>query len=372
MTARSNLNIVHESEAQRQYARVRIPAKIAVKIDNNSIIFPVNDISAGGFSVSDKANNFVAGQHYDGTLQFRVDGFAFSLPVKFVVKNIDKDSSRVGCELSDLGPREISSLRYLLTSTLNGELFSAGDMLNTLARENFTKSRNNKAQAQQTMVQRIKAMVFSGLFFVAGLGAFAYVVNSIYTNLLMFHATSAKVEQDSFELSMPREGEITTLVTLGEQVSKGQPIATIKAPMADFMSANMASNLSPELIAEIGRNNVSGTISSPCDCVVNKIGFSDGEYLGKAHPLFNLALRDARKFALAWFDFRDAIHMKVGDALEVSVPGGESTYVGKIEQIKLPVGGNGPLSQVEVSIGLTGNNQRLIEDQPLLVSKSRF
>lgn len=372
MSGRSNLNIVHEAEAQRQYARVRIPAKLAVKINGHSVICPVHDISAGGFSVNEKVELFKPAQHYEGTLQFKVDGFAFSLPVKFAVKNIDPEGNRIGFELSDLGPREIASLRYLLTSTLNGELFSAGDMLNTLARENFTKSRNNKAQAQQSFGQRIKAMAFSGLFFIAGLGAFAYVGHAIYTNLFMFHATSAKIALDSFAIATPREGEVVSLVEVGQSVTKGQPLATIKAPMADFLSGNMAANLSPELVAEIGKTNISGSISSPCDCVVSSQSFVDGQYLAKATALFTLAKPEAKKYAMAWFEFRDAINLNVGEEVTVRLPGGSESFEGKIESINLPVGNNGPLSQVEVRIGMSDVGQAQTEGQPLLISKGRF
>ena len=41
---------VHESEAQRQYARVRIPAKLFVNLGGSTHNFPVADLSAGGFS----------------------------------------------------------------------------------------------------------------------------------------------------------------------------------------------------------------------------------------------------------------------------------------------------------------------------------
>lgn len=372
MSGRNNLNIVHEAEAQRQYARVRIPAKLAVKVNGHSVICPVQDISAGGFSFNEKTELFKAAQHYEGTLQFKVDGFAFSLPVKFTVKNVDAVTNRIGCELSDLGPREIASLRYLLTSTLNGELFSAGDMLNTLARENFTKSRNNKAQSQQSLGQRIKAMAFSGLFFLAGLGAFAYVANAIYTNLFLFHAASAKVALDSFAITTPREGEVIALVAAGQTVAKGQPLATIKAPMADFLSANMAANLSPELVAEIGRTQISGSISSPCDCVVSEQRFVDGQYLAKAAPLFSLSRPDAKKYALAWFEFRAAINLQVNDEVSVQLPGAEESLPGKIASINLPTGSNGPLSQVEVRIELMASAQHLPEGQPLLVSRARF
>ena len=50
---------VHESEAQRQYARVRIPAKLFVNLGGSTHNFPVADLSAGGFSVNTGLERFV-------------------------------------------------------------------------------------------------------------------------------------------------------------------------------------------------------------------------------------------------------------------------------------------------------------------------
>ncbi|HWV16439.1 MAG TPA: HlyD family efflux transporter periplasmic adaptor subunit [Cellvibrio sp.] len=372
MTTSANLNIVHESEAQRQYARLRIPAKIAVKLNGTTFVLPVQDISAGGFSIGEKAELFKLNDFYEGNMEFTVDGFTFSITMKFSVKNINTKENRVGCELSDMGPREIASLRYLLTSTLNGELFSTGDMLNTLARENFTKARNKHGVSQQSTFQRTKASVFSAAFFCIGLAAFAFVAKSVYDNLLLIHATTAKVERESFVVTMPREGEINSLVKIGQKVTKGQPIATIKAPLADFLGATVAEGLSPALINEITKSNVAGSINSPCDCVINNMEFTDTQYLAKGANLFNLSAPDAPLFARAWFDFTSMKKIGVGKEVSFHVPGSSTTYSGKVAAIKLPVGTNGPLSQIEVKIELAGNSDALVVDQPLLISTSRF
>ena len=56
MNTAVNLNVVHESEAQRQHARVKLPAKIRFSGSNREVLeYNLLDISAGGFS-------FVAGK----------------------------------------------------------------------------------------------------------------------------------------------------------------------------------------------------------------------------------------------------------------------------------------------------------------------
>ncbi len=50
-TAKSNANVVHESEAQRQHARVKIPAKLRFYgTDRTPVEARVLDLSAGGLA----------------------------------------------------------------------------------------------------------------------------------------------------------------------------------------------------------------------------------------------------------------------------------------------------------------------------------
>ena len=52
--ATPNLNLVHENEAQRRHARVRMPARIIVNDGHGAqFALEVNDLSASGFSVVD-------------------------------------------------------------------------------------------------------------------------------------------------------------------------------------------------------------------------------------------------------------------------------------------------------------------------------
>lgn len=126
---------VHESEAQRQFARVRMPAKLFVKLDGTTVKFPIEDMSAGGFGIKLGNEGLRRGQVYNGRLVFRIDGFDLAVDVEFVPRNFTGNDGRCGCEFQNLGANEVSVLRYLITSFLSGELVSAGDVLNTLSRE---------------------------------------------------------------------------------------------------------------------------------------------------------------------------------------------------------------------------------------------
>jgi len=61
---------VHESEAQRQFARVRMPATLFVKLDGAPVRFPLEDLSAGGFCIRLGNESLRRGKVYNGRLVF--------------------------------------------------------------------------------------------------------------------------------------------------------------------------------------------------------------------------------------------------------------------------------------------------------------
>ena len=73
MNTAVNVNVVHESEAQRQHARVRIPAKLRfLDAQRRTHEVKVDDLSAGGLSFHTKQQLSV-GEVLRGRLQFVVD-----------------------------------------------------------------------------------------------------------------------------------------------------------------------------------------------------------------------------------------------------------------------------------------------------------
>ena len=64
MNTAVNANVVHESEAQRQHARVKIPAKLRLLNDQpNAPLVRIEDLSAGGLSfVAPQGHRYTAGE----------------------------------------------------------------------------------------------------------------------------------------------------------------------------------------------------------------------------------------------------------------------------------------------------------------------
>ena len=268
MNTAVNVNVVHESEAQRQFARVKLPARIRyIGANREGVDARLLDLSAGGFAFTASGAPIQPGDLYKGKLLFQVDSISFSLEVEFQVRSVDPASRRVGCEFQNLKPREVAALRYLITSYLAGEVIGVGDMLNTLQRENFTKARKQGGgNGGMGFFGRVRAVTLSTAIFVVGVGAFAFILNQMYNLYFVTHADSGVVSVPNQQITMPREGTVQSLLR--------------KSPNAEPSRPTFG-------------HQMKGTLTSPCDCRVVQQLVADGQYANKGQVIFTLAPRDS-------------------------------------------------------------------------------
>lgn len=230
MNTQVNTNVVHESEAQRQHARVKIPAKLRFTgKDRTPMDVNIIDLSAGGLSFYAANQPLSVGEVHKGRLQFVIDNLGLAMDVDLLVRNVDRQSGRVGCQFQNLDQQDISTLRHLITSHLSGDLVTMGDVLATLQRDNFTKARKVKdGGSGMTPFGRMKAVVLSAGVFVVGLVAFGFVVKSVYGLYFVTHAQSALVSVPGMNITMPRDGSVQSLVKDDNLAANGAPIATFQ------------------------------------------------------------------------------------------------------------------------------------------------
>ena len=96
-----NVDVVHESEVQRQHVRVRLPASIRFKVDGTEHRYRLHDVSAGGFSFTSTKERYETGQLFRGSLVLAGDTVGFSLPVSFDI-NSAAANGRVSCRFQDM------------------------------------------------------------------------------------------------------------------------------------------------------------------------------------------------------------------------------------------------------------------------------
>ncbi|WP_349617436.1 alginate biosynthesis protein Alg44 [Azotobacter salinestris] len=355
-TATLNVNVVHESEAQRQHARVKLPGKIRFLGANRETIEQrLIDISAGGFSFASGKPVTQQGAFHRGKLLFQLDSLGLAMDVEFQVRNLDPETGRTGCQFQGLGAREISTLRQLITSHLSGELVTVGDVICTLQRDNFTKARKGKGLAQQTMFERLRAVSFSLAIFIVGLGAFGLILKQLYDLYFVTHAESGMVSVPGMEVTMPREGTVQSLVGPDGLVANGAPIATFSASMLEMLKGHLSEEqLNPANVEKLFTRQMKGTLTSPCDCKVVAQRVADGQFASKGQVIFELLPRDAAATVEARFRYHDFAKVKPGTQVSFSVPGEDQPRRGKIISTAL---------QTE---GLSGDIRVVIQpEQPL-------
>ena len=225
MNSQVNANVVHESEAQRQHARVKIPAKLRFfNSDRTPTEAKVIDLSAGGLAFT-ATQPLTIGQVHKGRLQFVIDNLGLAMDVELQIRSYDRQTGRTGCQFQNLDAQDISTLRHLITSHLSGDIVTMGDVLATLQRDNFTKARKVKdGGSGMTAFGRLRAVTFSLAIFLVGLAAFGFVVKSLYGMYFVSHAQAGLVSVPGMNVTMPRDGTVQSLL-------KGDAVAAIREEM---------------------------------------------------------------------------------------------------------------------------------------------
>ncbi|WP_243040966.1 PilZ domain-containing protein [Dyella sedimenti] len=331
------LNVVHETEVERQHPRVRIPATLHMETMGREKDYHVIDISAGGFAFDSLGEAFNVGKTYHATLNFAIDPMGMTLPIDFRVCNVDQGHHRVGCSFEDLDERQVALLRQLINAYIAGEVVSVGDMLTTLSRNNFAKPREPQgALASQPQHVRPRTVTLTGLLFLVGVAAFLYAFAKLYGVLFINHAIAAKVAAPSFAITMPRDGTYFNLVPPDGKVKKGQPLGTFQAAMLDVVQNDPGSlHLTPQQLSDLMGETLKGTLSSPCDCTVQQTFALDSQFINRNQPLMVLLPDDAKPYVLARFHFDNIQDLRVGRTVSFHVSGENHDRYGRISQVRL-------------------------------------
>lgn len=332
--ADETVNVVHETEVERQHPRVRIPASLHVEAKGREQSYRLIDISAGGFSFDARGDNYQSGRIYRGTLRFEVDPMGMTLPVNFRVCNVDNGHHRIGVAFENLDERQTALLRQLISAYIAGEVVTVGDVLTTLQRNNYARPRLQ--EAPRAKAQRPRAMTFTGVLFLIGLAAFLYAFTKLYGVLFINHAVAAKVTAPSFAITMPRDGTYFNLVPPDGKVKKGQPVGTFQAAMLDVVQNDPGSlHLSPQQLSDLMGETLKGTLSSPCDCTVQQTYALDSQFINRNQPLMTLLPDNAKPYVLARFHFDTIDDLRVGRTVSFHVSGESGDRYGRIAQVRL-------------------------------------
>ncbi|WP_219095790.1 alginate biosynthesis protein Alg44 [Pseudomonas sp. UMAB-40] len=333
MNTAVNANVVHESEAQRQHARVKIPAKLRFfGPDRTPMEARVIDLSAGGLAFNAGQLPLKVGDVYKARLQFVIDNLGLAMDVELLIRSIDRQTGRIGCQFQNLEPQDISTLRHLITSHLAGDIVSMGEVLATLQRDNFTKARKMKDGGHgMTAFGRLRAVTFSFAIFLVGLAAFGFIFKSVYGMYFVSHAQAGLVSVAGMNITMPRDGTVQSLIKADGVAAKGAPLATFSTSMLDVLKGHLDDNqLQPAKVEELFGKQMTGTLTSPCDCTVAQQLVANGQYASKGDVIFQLVPRNSEANVEARFTYRQFGDVLPGSAVSFQIAGEDKTRSGKI------------------------------------------
>ena len=333
MNTAVNANVVHESEAQRQHARVKIPAKLRFfGPDRTPVEARVIDLSAGGLAFNAGQLPLKTGDVYKARLQFVIDNLGLAMDVELLIRSVDRQTGRIGCQFQNLEPQDISTLRHLITSHLAGDIVSMGEVLATLQRDNFTKARKMKDGGHgMTAFGRLRAVTFSLAIFIVGLAAFGFIFKSVYGMYFVSHAQAGLVSVAGMNITMPRDGTVQSLIKADGVAAKGAPLATFSTSMLDVLKGHLDDNqLQPAKVEELFGKQMTGTRTSPCDCTVAQQLVADGQYASKGDVIFQLVPRNSEANVEARFSYRQFGDVLPGNTVSFQIAGEDKTRSGKI------------------------------------------
>ena len=269
---------------------------------------------------------------HKGRLQFVIDNLGLAMDVELQIRSYDRQTGRTGCQFQNLDAQDISTLRHLITSHLSGDIVTMGDVLATLQRDNFTKARKVKdGGSGMTAFGRLRAVTFSLAIFLVGLAAFGFVVKSLYGMYFVSHAQAGLVSVPGMNVTMPRDGTVQSLLKGDSVAAKGAPLATFSTSMLDVLKGHLDEDqLQPAKVEELFGKQMTGTLTSPCDCVVAQQLVADGQYASKGDVIFQLVPRGSQANVEARFTYRQFGDVRPGTPVSFQVADEEQVRTGTI------------------------------------------
>ncbi len=307
--------LVHEAEAQRQHVRVALPAIIEINGHN----YATNDWSVSGVSLqSGDAPALKAKKRYAAIMHFNFKGFNLSVPIELEVMHLKAETA--GCRFSNQSERQISIMQLLVGSYVSGELIEAGDLLDVVARHNFTQSRKPpSAKDGLSVMQKLRhqcATLFKSLLVLALFGWLLFVVaNGLFERLAVVKAQTATVSADLTAVKSSAIGTVQPLVQRNQDVVAGQALFTI-----------------------IREDGESIGVDSPCNCTVKELTLQTGSPILKGQTAMLLAAADTRPYIRAYVQYDHALKLKTGQSATVTPLADGNAVPAIISDIRLSEG----------------------------------
>ncbi len=302
--------IVHESERQRQYARLRVPLSIKIAGRRYDII----DWSVGGMSIQAEDLNLTVGNTYSGRIVLAFEDFEVDLKVRFEVCYIDVESGRMGCRLVEQTTTQLAMLQYLVRAHVAGEIVHMDDIMNVVQRGDPVSLRAlPQLSPRESARLRLRRWAIGGSIVLAFLAMLTLLIGSVYERLYVVNARSAVITTNLVEISAPQGGRLAYGADVADgTASAGGLLATVTTP-----------------------GGATYFVESPCDCRIVDVLSTEDSQVGVGTSLMLLAPEDAVVNVSALVPYEDALRLRTGIAVALSYTGADGTFQGTIEKVDI-------------------------------------
>ncbi len=310
MTAATKPQIVHESETQRQHVRLTMLAK--AQIDNNT--YTIRDLSSGGAGIRDISGNFSKGRIIPITLTLPFGSFSIDVSLKGEVQHYNSTEKFLGCRFINLDAEQISLLNYVLKAHMAADSVGSTDLLNVIARNNFTKIRLQPVGQDAQGLQLKKQLPGLMAAILVGLVAAFLILSNLYESLFIVRSIQGTVSGPIVEVRASSDGVFTSQLT--------PDVISIKPndPMGSIASAN--------------NYGASTIITSPCDCFIRKTHLNTGEFVTPGMPVASLIPVDSRLWITAAVESDKIGRISLNDRADLTIVGSAVRYSGRVASIE--------------------------------------
>ncbi len=292
--------IIHESELQRQHARIALPGSARIGTD----FYSVKNLSAGGLAVSAVKGFHKSGDILPLHLTLRFDDFSITIDFNTRVQHYDARAGLLGLSFISLNKQKLSILVGIIRKVIAGDYLSGEEILQAANRTDFARlgENDNTKQKPLSLMGKILAATTIALL---GLAATGFIAGNIYENLFLLKSQNAFV---------------------------GSEMQVVKSPAAGLWEITAKDNFirKGETLGMIGKTHA---VVSPCDCVIYKREAS-GQTAALQQNIATLVPVRARPFIVAELGTNDVQRVKTDLPVTIRISGTRLHVSGKIAGIQ--------------------------------------
>lgn len=303
--------IVHESEVSRQHIRLPIPAHVSIQ----GSVYPLKDLSSGGFCVEDIMGSFPQDRLLPVTLRLSFPQFTMDIALDSQIQHYNPSTHILGCRFINVAPEQIATINHVLTAYIAGDIVGSSDMLAIASRDNFTKSRmpatqRNSSTSDINFHRQIPGML---LILSLGFGALTLIGANLYGHLFTVKSQDGVVVTDTADIRTQMGGTLNFLIPSDTSiVAEGDNIATVNT--GGLMPAT--------------------TLKSPCNCYIAERLAHNGEYVESEKTILRLIPISAKPWIRATISHKEGSRISMNQKASIKIFGVKDVYDGHVVKMK--------------------------------------